>query len=188
MADEYPSPEATTAHLADPMDMSSELANQAAAQARQEANSSLPTRDATDQVDMSTAQHEAVDHNTTINDSFFSQGGLVDEAQQRSSDPHLNSAGPSSARYPHASTSSIHLPRRRETPSSEPPSAAEQIRILRESYARNPNPGKRELESLAERTGRPFNKVREYFRQRRNKLRGLGDLESMEEPGRASGW
>ncbi|OCF41591.1 hypothetical protein I317_04603 [Kwoniella heveanensis CBS 569] len=64
----------------------------------------------------------------------------------------------------------------------------EQIAILRESYAKNPNPGKRELEALAERTGRPWNKIREYFRQRRNKLRGLEDLEDMKEPGRASGW
>ncbi|WRT65081.1 uncharacterized protein IL334_002023 [Kwoniella shivajii] len=64
----------------------------------------------------------------------------------------------------------------------------EQIAVLREAYAKNPNPGKKELESLAEKTGRPWNKIREYFRQRRNKLRGLDDLEGMEEPGRASGW
>jgi hypothetical protein len=64
----------------------------------------------------------------------------------------------------------------------------DQIRLLRDFYARNPNPDKRELELLAERTGRPYSKVREYFRQRRNKLRGLSDLEGMEEPGRASGW
>ncbi|WWC67621.1 uncharacterized protein I206_101531 [Kwoniella pini CBS 10737] len=64
----------------------------------------------------------------------------------------------------------------------------EQVVILREAYAKNPNPGKKELELLAEKTGRPWNKIREYFRQRRNKLRGLEDLEGMEEPGRASGW
>lgn len=67
-------------------------------------------------------------------------------------------------------------------------SNVEQIKLLRDFYARNPNPNKRDLEVLAERTGRPFTKVREYFRQRRNKLRGLGELERMEEPGRASGW
>ena len=66
--------------------------------------------------------------------------------------------------------------------------SSEQIRLLRDFYARNPNPSRRDLEVLAERTGRPYNKVREYFRQRRNKLRGLDELENMEEPGRASGW
>jgi len=66
--------------------------------------------------------------------------------------------------------------------------SSDQIRLLREFYARNPNPSRRDLEVLAERTGRPYNKVREYFRQRRNKLRGLDELESMEEPGRAAGW
>ncbi|WVR04378.1 hypothetical protein IAU60_001380 [Kwoniella sp. DSM 27419] len=75
---------------------------------------------------------------------------------------------------------------------SQPPvsnlSSTEQIAILREAYAKNPNPSKRELEALAIRTGRPWNKIREYFRQRRNKLRGLDDLENMVEPGRASGW
>jgi hypothetical protein len=60
--------------------------------------------------------------------------------------------------------------------------------LLREFYTKNPNPDRRDLEFLAERTGRPYVKVREYFRQRRNKLRGLGELESKEEPGRASGW
>ncbi|ODN96453.1 hypothetical protein L198_04167 [Cryptococcus wingfieldii CBS 7118] len=67
-------------------------------------------------------------------------------------------------------------------------SANDQIAILRESYARNPNPGKQELERLAARTERPWNKIREYFRQRRNKLRGLEALETMIEPGRAQGW
>ncbi|ADV24272.1 Conserved hypothetical protein [Cryptococcus gattii WM276] len=67
-------------------------------------------------------------------------------------------------------------------------SANDQIAILRESYARNPNPDRKELERLAAKTGRPWNKIREYFRQRRNKLRGLDQLEKMEEPGRASGW
>lgn len=64
----------------------------------------------------------------------------------------------------------------------------EQLVILREFYSRNPNPSRKEYDMLAEKTGRPWNKIREYFRQRRNKLRGLGDLERMEEPGRASGW
>lgn len=67
-------------------------------------------------------------------------------------------------------------------------SSTAQVAILREYYARNPNPSKKEFVMLAEKTGRPWNKIREYFRQRRNKLRGLDMLESMEEPGRATGW
>ncbi|CAK9780679.1 hypothetical protein CC85DRAFT_287968 [Cutaneotrichosporon oleaginosum] len=78
-------------------------------------------------------------------------------------------------------------PPHRQAPDS-PLSNSQQLLVLREFYARNPNPSKRELEMLAERTGRPWNKIREYFRQRRNKLRGLSDLEAMEEPGRASSW
>jgi len=75
----------------------------------------------------------------------------------------------------------------RQAPDS-PLTNSQQLAILREFYARNPNPGKRDYEILAEKTGRPWNKIREYFRQRRNKLRGLVDLEVMEEPGRATGW
>lgn len=67
-------------------------------------------------------------------------------------------------------------------------SSTAQVAILREYYARNPNPSKKEFIMLAQKTGRPWNKIREYFRQRRNKLRGLDMLESMEEPGRATGW
>ncbi|KAL7423250.1 hypothetical protein Q5752_002550 [Cryptotrichosporon argae] len=68
------------------------------------------------------------------------------------------------------------------------PSQAQQLAILREAYARNPHPDRRALEALAAQTGRPWGKIREYFRQRRNKLRGLGDVEGMVEPGRAASW
>lgn len=67
-------------------------------------------------------------------------------------------------------------------------SNSQQLSILRDAYARNPKPSMKDLEELAEATGRPWSKIREYFRQRRNKLRGLVDLELMEEPGRAAGW
>ena len=87
----------------------------------------------------------------------------------------------------HASPSTWLYPPHRQAPNSHL-SNADQLAILRAAYARNPNPGKKELEALAERTGRPWNKIREYFRQRRNKLRGLVDLGAMEEPGRATGW
>jgi hypothetical protein len=41
---------------------------------------------------------------------------------------------------------------------------------------------------LAEKTGRTWRKVREYFRQRRNKGRGMAELDGMAEPARATGW
>lgn len=67
-------------------------------------------------------------------------------------------------------------------------SSSEQLNILREAYARNPFPTQKELEVLGEKTGRPWRKVREYYRQRRNKGRGIGELEALDEPGRATGW
>lgn len=125
LASDFPSPNQTE-HIAEQMDMSSELANQAAA--------------------------------------FVAA-------------PRATPASTSSLPYsPHRQAPDSHL------------SNSEQLAILRDAYARNPNPRKRELEVLAEKTGRPWNKIREYFRQRRNKLRGLVDIEVMEEPGRATGW
>lgn len=149
MADEYPSPEASHADLVDPIDMSTQLANQAAAQARALASAASS----------STSPHPVHHHQAA----------------------------------PHTSITPTPDPRAsvdRYKPTSGPPATtnAEQIKLLRDFYTRNPNPSRRDLEVLAEHTGRPFTKVREYFRQRRNKLRGLGDLERMEEPGRASGW
>ncbi|KAK4686005.1 hypothetical protein P7C73_g4127, partial [Tremellales sp. Uapishka_1] len=75
----------------------------------------------------------------------------------------------------------------RQAPNSHLSNSA-QLAILRRFYAHNPNPSKEDLNMLAEKTGRNSTKIREYFRQRRNKLRGLGDMEGMEEPGRAIGW
>lgn len=152
MADEYPSPEAS-AHLADPMDMSSQLAIQAATQAQAQAKAQAQAR--------AEAQRIASSSSTPTAHSHYRQ------------------AEPSASGGPSMLRSSRSLPLTNNI---------DQIRLLRDFYARNPNPDKRELELLAERTGRPYSKVREYFRQRRNKLRGLSDLEGMEEPGRASGW
>jgi hypothetical protein len=84
----------------------------------------------------------------------------------------------------HPSSSSVQLQNRYKPLTT----SSDQIRLLRDFYARNPNPSRRDLELLADKTGRAYSKVREYFRQRRNKLRGLDELENMEEPGRASGW
>jgi hypothetical protein len=67
-------------------------------------------------------------------------------------------------------------------------SNSEQLAILRDAYARNPIPSRTELEALGRRTGRSSVKVREYFRQRRNKMRGLEDLAGLGEPSRATGW
>lgn len=73
---------------------------------------------------------------------------------------------------------------------SAPIPHAEQITILRDAFARNPIPDKKEMDILAEKTGRSYIKVREYFRQRRNKgkLGSGGDYEGLEEPARAVGW
>ena len=146
MADEYPSPEASNDHLADDMDMSSQLVNQAAAQAQAQALASSSV----------TKQQQADDH-----DRWF---------QTIEQEHHAASLIPTQNQLKPLTTSS------------------EQIRLFRDFYARNPDPSRQDLAFLAERTGRPYNKVREYFRQRRNKLRGLDALESMEEPGRAAGW
>jgi hypothetical protein len=73
-------------------------------------------------------------------------------------------------------------------PSSVGLSHAEQITILREAFLRNPLPNRHEMQELADKTGRPAGKVREYFRQRRSKGRGIEMLEELEEPARAAGW
>ncbi|TXT13472.1 hypothetical protein VHUM_00839 [Vanrija humicola] len=159
------------------MDMSSELANQAAAEAAVAAA-----------VGAIASQPEA-----------SAQPG-PSHHHSASPDPRLPQPGqgppppPAYQRQPRASGSSAPTPLpfqfgppHRQAPDSHL-SNSQQLVVLREFYARNPNPSKKELEMLAEKTGRPWNKIREYFRQRRNKLRGLVDLEEMEEPGRATGW
>ena len=88
---------------------------------------------------------------------------------------------------PKSSPSSIPYPTHRQAPHSHL-SNAEQLAILRDAFAKNPNAGKQELEELAEKTGRTWEKIREYFRQRRNKQKNTGDLGLVEEPGRATAW
>lgn len=157
MADEYPSPETSNANLVDPMDMSTQLANQAAAQAHAQAQAQALASASSSSLHQ--PQETTHEHSAT-----------PEPRHQQQQQQHHNQHQPQlSDRYKQLSN-------------------VEQIKLLRDFYMRNPNPSKRDLELLAERTGRPFYKVREYFRQRRNKLRGLGELEGMEEPGRASGW
>lgn len=74
------------------------------------------------------------------------------------------------------------------TPQNRAETHAAQIAVLREAFEKNPLPSRREYEILAERTGRPWKKVREYFRQRRSKGRGAETLEVLDEPARAAGW
>ena len=99
-----------------------------------------------------------------------------------------NIAGPSSSG-----------PQRSDTPQqSERPSSSalptytnkEQLAMLRQFYLENPTPSKSEIIELARVTGRPWGKVKEYFRQRRNKLRGVDEagLDGMDEPDRATSW
>lgn len=164
MADEYPSPETSNANLVDPMDMSTQLANQAAAQAHAQAQAQA----------LAAASSSSSHH-----------------AQLENAHDHSTTPEPRQHQHQHHQQQQHHQNHHHHHQQSDrykQLSNVEQIRLLRDFYMRNPNPSKRDLEVLAERTGRPFNKVREYFRQRRNKLRGLGELECMEEPGRASGW
>lgn len=166
MADEYPSPEASNANLADPMDMSSQLANQAAAQAQALAEA--------------TASSSATQHVSHTVPSGSQHQQQQQQQQQHHHHPHYQNQ--------HASSSTPEPPRLQANRYQPMSSNANQIKLLRDFYSHNPNPSKQDLEVLAARTGRPFTKVREYFRQRRNKMRGLDELERMAEPGRASGW
>ncbi|KAL1408438.1 hypothetical protein Q8F55_005250 [Vanrija albida] len=177
MAEDYPSPEHGADTLAGQMDMSSELANQAAAEAAVAAAVGAIASEPEGNAQAGPSHHHSA-----------------------SPDPRLPQPGqgppppPAYQRQPRASGSSAPTPLpfqfgppHRQAPDSHL-SNSQQLVVLREFYARNPNPSKKELEMLAEKTGRPWTKIREYFRQRRNKLRGLVDLEEMEEPGRATGW
>lgn len=176
--------------------MSSELANQAAAQAIEHAVAVAASAEAS----TSTAGPHAPPH-------VHESGSHLPDSSSLS--PHVSRhASPSLASITYRAQQDAHQhqqhQQQHQTQASHHPhhlqsqqdqqqqslemSNSEQLVILRESYARNPNPDRKELDRLAERTGRPWNKIREYFRQRRNKLRGLRDLERMEEPGRASGW
>jgi hypothetical protein len=183
------------------MDMSSELANQALAQQVEQAAiagsssssgpgpetaaSSLSNRSLHDhhhqQQQHQPTEHDPTDaHHPTDLDPSLEEETQLNDPHQNHTHEHLQT---SQYRRPHALSPGSLGYRPPESLSNN-----EQLVILREAYARNPNPGKRELEVLAEKTGRPWTKIREYFRQRRNKMRGLDSLEHMEEPGRASGW
>lgn len=181
MAEDYPSPEHGADTIAGQMDMSSELANQAAAEAAVAAAvgaiASQPEANA-----QAGPSHHHHHHHSASPDPRLPQPG------QGPPPP------PAYQRQPRAGGSSAPTPLpfqfgppHRQAPDSHL-SNSQQLVVLREFYARNPNPSKKDLEMLAEKTGRPWTKIREYFRQRRNKLRGLVDLEEMEEPGRATGW
>ncbi|WWC87172.1 uncharacterized protein L201_002058 [Kwoniella dendrophila CBS 6074] len=195
------------AHQQEETDMQTELANQVAAQAIEaavaaEVRANASTSNSVTQnveegntnnnqdtdIDMS-AEHTQQDHMQSTHHHPHQQHNPRQPTfpRSRSSLSYLPSATSSNAQNAHSS-SQHHI---RPSNSSKPVvkmDPNQQIVVLREAYAKNPNPSKKELESLAEKTGRPWNKIREYFRQRRNKLRGLEDLESMQEPGRASGW
>lgn len=149
------------------MDMSSELANQALAQQVEQA-ANINSSSLSNTVIDSTSLDRHI--NQDVDPSLDTEATLNNTTDLQSTYRRSTSNQPGGITY-------------RSVLSNN-----EQLIILREAYARNPNPARRELEILAERTGRPWNKIREYYRQRRNKMRGLENLESMEEPGRASGW
>lgn len=187
------------ATIAAQMDMSSELANQAAAEAavaaaikhaqnvssHGHAHSHSPSHSHSHQHPHSHTHTSHPPHPARSESGSSAHPG-VSVSASASPGPQPGQGPPPPAPYRRPPSFPFGPPHR-QAPDS-PLSNAQQLVILREFYARNPNPGRRELEQLAERTGRPWNKIREYFRQRRNKLRGLADLESMDEPGRATGW
>lgn len=190
--------------LSEQMDISNELANQVAAEAVAAAVAAHerdrhPTHDPSQphqHTPHSTSAHHAAPTHHHHSQSH-SQAHAQTHTHAHNSDlPQPGQGPPPPPAYqrsrPASGTSASPLPfpfgpPHRQAPDS-PLTNSQQLMVLREFYARNPNPSKKELEMLAERTGRPWNKIREYFRQRRNKLRGLSDLEGMEEPGRASSW
>ncbi|WVQ68909.1 uncharacterized protein L199_007118 [Kwoniella botswanensis] len=175
-------------------DMQTELVNQVAAQALEaavaaeaRANSSTRTQDQnqSQDVDMNIQNQHQQSQINGIGEDQIRQPQQHHPRQPTFPKSRLSSVSTSSPQYTHGLPISRSSKQKSITPKLTP---NEQIAILREAYAKNPNPGKKQLEYLAEKTGRPWNKIREYFRQRRNKLRGLEDLENMQEPGRASGW
>ncbi|KAK8846696.1 hypothetical protein IAR55_005783 [Kwoniella newhampshirensis] len=185
-------------HRHEDTDMQTELANQVAAQAIEAAVAAEVQANADAQAQaqaMAEQRHQALpppptsSHGQTESNQHLPRSTPQHHPRQptfprpRSSLPYSTTAATSSS-SPLANRLHTHT----QPHTIAPLTPNEQISVLREAYARNPNPGKKELEQLAEKTGRPWNKIREYFRQRRNKLRGLEDLEGMEEPGRASGW
>lgn len=195
LADDFPSPEPTNAHL-ETMDMSSELANQAAAQAIEHAVAVAASAEASTSAAGAHASVHVHEDGQHLPDSSSlsphvsrhaspSLASITYRAQQDAHQQHQHQHQPQASHHQHPPQ---QQPQQQQQQQTLELSNSEQLVILRESYARNPNPDRKELDRLAERTGRPWNKIREYFRQRRNKLRGLRDLERMEEPGRASGW
>lgn len=189
MADEYASHE----QLSSQMDISRELENQAAVEAVAAAVAAQDRHREEQAISHSHSPTPSHSHSHPHSHSH-SQQPTHDLSQSELPQPGQGPPPPPAYQRirPASGTSASPLPfpfgpPHRQAPDS-PLTNAQQLMVLREFYAKNPNPSKRELEMLAERTGRPWNKIREYFRQRRNKLRGLSDLEGMEEPGRASSW
>lgn len=153
------------------MDMSSELANQATAQAIAEA----------------VARHsEELPDVSGIEDTAHEETPAVDSTGVDIEQPTLR-AEPVTRKPDSGSSYANYVP---HNPSrlAATMSNSDQIHILRDFYTRNPTPSVEDLHMLAEKTGRDWTKIRQYFRQRRHKLRGLRDMESMQEPGRATGW
>lgn len=169
LADDYPSPEREP--QSGLMDMSSELANQATAQAIAEA----------------VARHsEELPDVSGVEDTAHEQTSAVDSTSVDLEQPTLRAE--SVTRKPDSGSSYANYVPHNPSRLAATMSNSDQIHILRDFYTRNPTPSVEDLHMLAEKTGRDWTKIRQYFRQRRHKLRGLRDMESMQEPGRATGW
>ncbi len=128
--------------------------------------------------------------NTTQSQTLTGRKGKKSKAPPRSSTTRKNLTDSNPSEDPQPSRLPTDLP---ITAAFHPGpqnnlSNREQLAVLREAYTKNPTPGKAEMIQLSQMTGRPWGKIREYFRQRRNKLRGVDELEDLAEPERAANW
>lgn len=167
LAEDFPSPSAAM-H----MDMTAELERQAAAEAMTAAEEDMHNEHARTLDEAGDLEHQL-------------HGGHLEHDSEGMPSPIPMQAGPSRSRS--IQLSSFYTPTP-QAPSTSHVPANRQLEIMREFYVRNPQPSRAELDMLAEKTGRTWRKVREYFRQRRNKGRGWTDLEQLTEPARATGW
>lgn len=181
LAEDFPSPRAAL-HL----DMAAELESQAAVAATTDAMEAAEVSMQHDD-DEAHQLEQQLHHGHHMDQGDEGEGGEMKLSEEQGQQP-----GPMTLEAGMRRSGVLHL-ESFYTPTPHPPKeshipASRQLEIMREFYMRNPTPSRAELDMLAEKTGRPWRKVREYFRQRRNKGRGIQDLDGVPEPARATGW
>lgn len=183
LAEDFPSPSAAV-HM--DMTMTTELERQAAAD---ETTNALEEAEAAEQQSILDDHAHHLEHTLHQHDpsSEHDNDHDHDHDTQHHDDDVPTQGGQPSNRSRSLQLNSFYTPTPHTGNGSHIP-ASKQLEIMREYYARNPQPSRAELDMLAEKTGRTWRKVREYFRQRRNKGRGMAELDGMAEPARATGW